>query len=291
MFSMLRDKCVVRTRWGLASASMLPSLFLACRGPGAAPPPVPRPEVLHLRVLLDRYDTTTSPHESWSLKTAMHAVYHLSRHQADAVLFGEVRLDSLEILSTTPAGTSRDPVAGAPGGPVLAFTFTRRGTGPFEVDSVPTSARPPGLNIGQVLEIPNLFLLPPPSACRIHGTWVDSAALPPVPVAGSTPSSTWWRASFRVDSINRAGAWIGGRVEMRGEGETPLPTRLRDDRSVVWLFDSQCAVPIRLVERRRRTLVTLHPDTRQPHDSASGSGTATATFTPVSLNRPRPSPR
>ena len=286
---MLPNKYVVRARLRFASAWMLSSLVLACRGPGSAPAPIPRPQVLQLTVLLDRHDTTTSPRESWSLKTEMHAVYHLSWRQVDTVLFGEVRLDSVQYLSTTSMGTRADPVTGTPRGPILGFTFTRRGAGAFEVDSVPTSARPRGLNQGQVLEIPNLVLVPPSSACRIGGTWIDSTGLPSVPVAGATPSTIWWRASFRVDSINRAGAWIGGRVELRGEGEGPLPTRLRDDRTVVWLFDRQCAAPIRLFERRQRTLVTLDPETLQPHDSASASGTATATFARAApSNRPPP---
>jgi hypothetical protein len=34
-----------------------------------------------------------------------------------------------------------------------------------------------------------------------------------------------------------------------------------------------------MVEHRQRTLVTLNPETRQPHDSVSATGTASATFT------------
>jgi len=209
----------------------------------------------------------------------MHAVYHLSHSQADTVVFGRVQLQSLEYLSTTPAGTHSDPITGVPGGPILGYTFMRRGRGAFEIDSMPTSARPRGFNHSQVLEIPSLFLSPPPSACRRDGSWADSAALPPVPLTGSTPSTIWWRGSFRVDSVNRAGIWVAGRTQLRGEEEGPLPTRLRDDRTVVWLFDPQCGVPLRMVEHRQRTLVTLNPETRQPHDSVSATGTASATFT------------
>jgi hypothetical protein len=263
----------------VAAVATMPLVVSVCRSAAPVPTPAPDGAEVQLTVALDRYDTTTSARESWALTTEMHAVYHLSRSRADTVVSGRIQLRSLQYLSTTPAGTRSHPVTGVPGGPILGFTFTRRGRGAFEIDSVPTSARPRGLNDTQVLEIPGLYLSPPPSACRRDGSWTDSAALPPVPLAGSTPAAIWWWASFRVDSVTHDGIWVAGRTQLRGDEEGPLPTRLRDDRTVLWLLDPQCAVPIRMVEHRRRTLVSLDPETRQPHDSVSATGTASATFT------------